>query len=106
MKKRSKPKLLIVDDERNTREVLEKFLRLDYDVTLAEDGQVGLNVLKRNNYDVVLTDMQMPGAGGMDILNAVLAKDTPFPCIVFTAYGSVETAVEVRSVPPVHLQLA
>ena len=93
MKKKIKPRLLIVDDERNTREVLEKFLRLDYHVTLAEDGQVGLNLLKRNDYDVVLTDMQMPGAGGMDILAAVLQKENSFPCIVFTAYGSVELAV-------------
>lgn len=92
-KKNNKPKLLIVDDERNTREVLEKFLRIDYNVTLGEDGGVGLNLLKRNDYDVVLTDMQMPGAGGMDILNAVLAKEKSCPCIVFTAYGSVEVAV-------------
>ena len=94
MAKKKKPHLLIVDDERNTREVLEKFLRIDYKVTLAEDGQIGLNLLKRNDYDVVLTDMQMPGAGGMEILNAVLSKEEPFPCIVFTAYGSVELAVE------------
>ncbi len=93
MKRKNKPKLLIVDDERNTREVLEKFLRLEFDVTLAEDGNVALNLLKRNDYDVALTDMQMPGASGMDVLQAILSKEKTCPCIVFTAYGSVETAV-------------
>ncbi len=98
MAKKNKPRLLIVDDERNTREVLEKFLRIEYNVTLAEDGQVGLNLLKRNDYDVVLTDMQMPGAGGLDILDAILKKENPFPCVVFTAYGSVEVAVNAMKI--------
>ena len=41
--KKNKPSILIVDDERGTREVLAKFLRADYEVTLAEDGEIGLN---------------------------------------------------------------
>ena len=47
--KKNKPSILIVDDERGTREVLAKFLRADYEVTLAEDGEIGLNLLKRNH---------------------------------------------------------
>ena len=42
--KKNKPSILIVDDERGTREVLAKFLRADYEVTLAEDGEIGLNL--------------------------------------------------------------
>lgn len=93
MKKKGKPEILIVDDERNTREVLVRLLRMDYELTLAEDGQIGLNILKRNNYDLVITDLRMPGADGMEVLKAVLSKEPSPPCIVITAYGSIENAV-------------
>ncbi len=92
--KKNKPSILIVDDERGTREVLAKFLRADYEVTLAEDGEIGLNLLKRNHYDLVLSDIRMPGATGMKILETTLKMTPPPPCILFTAYGSIETAVE------------
>jgi len=88
------PKVLIVDDERNTREVLGRFLRPNYDITLAEDGGIALNILKKNEFDLVLTDLRMPGADGLAILDAVLKKTPSCPCIVFTAYGSIETAVD------------
>ena len=86
--------ILIVDDERGTRDVLGRFLRAKYQVTLAEDGQIGLNLLARKKFDLVLTDIRMPGATGMAILEATLKMDPPPPCILFTAYGSIESAVE------------
>ena len=89
-----KPSILIVDDERGTRDVLNRFLRMKYDVTTAEDGIMGQNLLKRNPYDLVLTDIRMPGADGMTVLETALAKENPPPVIIFTAYGSIETAVE------------
>ncbi len=94
VKKDNRPTVLLVDDERGTREVLAKFMAPDYRVTLAEDGQIGLNLLDRNDYDLVLTDIRMPGADGFDILKRTLMKPDPPPCIMFTAYGSIETAVE------------
>jgi DNA-binding NtrC family response regulator len=94
MKKNNKPEILIVDDERNTREIMGRFLRANYNVTLAEDGTIGLNILKHNDFDIVLTDLRMPGADGMEVLKAVLEKKSPPPCIMITAYGSVESAVE------------
>lgn len=94
MKKNRKYSILIVDDERNTRSVLERFLRGKYDVTLAEDGLRALNILKKNNFDLLLTDLRMPGADGMQVLQAALKKNPPPTCIVFTAYGSIENAVE------------
>lgn len=93
-KKNSKPAVLLVDDERGTREVLAKFMRLDYNVTLAEDGEAGLNLLERNHYDLVLTDIRMPRADGFQILKKAQEKENPPPCIMFTAYGSIETAVD------------
>ena len=93
-KPNSKPSILIVDDERGSREVLARFLRPEYDVTTAEDGEIGVNLLSRNHYDLVLTDIRMPGAGGFDVLKKTLSLPDPPPCILFTAYGSIDTAVE------------
>ena len=93
-RKEKRPAILLADDERGTREVLAKFLRMQYDVTLAEDGGIALNLLDRNNYDLVLTDIRMPGADGLAVLRKTLEKDPAPPCILFTAYGSIETAVD------------
>lgn len=93
-KQEPRPAVLIADDERGTREALARFLRPNYEVTLAEDGETGLNLLARNNYDLVLSDIRMPGANGMTLLDAALKKNPPPPCILFTAYGSIEAAVE------------
>lgn len=93
-KKDDRPTVLLIDDERGTREVLAKFMKLDYNVTIAEDGEVGLNLLERNDYDLVLTDIRMPLADGFDILAKAMTKANPPPCIMFTAYGSIETAVD------------
>ena len=92
-KKEGRPSILIADDERGTREALARFLRPNYEVTLAEDGQIGMNLLARNNYDLVLSDIRMPGADGLTSLDAALKKNPPPPCILFTAYGSIEAAV-------------
>ncbi len=94
MKRTERPAILLADDERGSREVLAKFMAFDYNVTLAEDGEVALNLLERNNYDLVLTDIRMPGADGFDVLKKTLQKENPPPCIIFTAYGSIEAAVD------------
>lgn len=93
-KKDVRPTVLLVDDERGTRDALSKIMMLDYKVTTAEDGEVGLNLLERNDYDLVLTDIRMPGADGFAILEKVLSKTNPPPCIMLTAYGSIESAVD------------
>lgn len=91
--KKKKHTLLIVDDERNTRDALRRYFSKDFDITTAEDGVIAMNLLNNNNYDLVLTDLKMPGAGGMSVLDATLGKTPPPTCIVFTAYGSIKTAV-------------
>jgi len=87
--------ILIIDDERGTREAMGKFLRPDYDVTLAEDGEIGINLINRNHYDLILSDICMePGPSGLDVLETALKCTPSPPCILFTAYGSIETAVD------------
>ncbi len=85
--------ILIVDDEKGTRDVLARYLGRRFAVTAAEDGAVALELLKKRDFDLVLTDLRMPGADGMSVLEATLGKAKKTPCVVFTAYGSVENAV-------------
>ena len=89
-----KPKILIIDDERNTREGLQEALCDDYDVQLADDGQKGLEVLKNHPVDIVLTDLRMPGLDGMAFIREVNSWPNPPLIIMLTAYGSIQTAVE------------
>ncbi len=91
----NKPHLLIVDDERNTRNVLERFLRLKYQVTQAKNGLEAIELFKGNSFDLILTDLKMPGADGMAVVLASKELNPSPPCIVATAYGSIETAVDV-----------
>ena len=89
-----KPAILIVDDERNTREGLARALRRHYDIHLAESGMAALNLLDTHPVDAVLTDLRMPGMDGLTLVRRVLARDPQPVCILLTAYGNVETAVE------------
>ncbi|NMA45825.1 MAG: sigma-54-dependent Fis family transcriptional regulator [Lentisphaerae bacterium] len=93
-----KPLILIIDDERNTREGLRGALADQYDVLLAEDGLRGLALLQQHDVDIVLTDLRMPGMDGMDFTRKVAGMDNPPLIIMLTAYGSVQTAVEAMKV--------
>jgi DNA-binding NtrC family response regulator len=89
-----KPTLLIVDDEKPTREGLRAALEDRYEVYVAEDAATGLDLLEREHFDVLLTDFRMPGEDGMKLI--LRAKSLPSPpiCILMTAYGSEELAVQ------------
>jgi two-component system, NtrC family, response regulator AtoC len=90
----AKPVILIVDDEKNTREGLARALRGDYAVAEAENGLRALEWLESHHADVVLSDLRMPGMDGMTLLSRLLARDPKPVLILLTAYGSIETAVE------------
>ncbi|MDD4540532.1 MAG: sigma 54-interacting transcriptional regulator, partial [Lentisphaeria bacterium] len=93
-----KPLILIIDDERNTREGLRGALADQYDVLLAEDGLRGLALLKEHAVDIVLTDLRMPGLDGMDFTRKAASMENPPLIIMLTAYGSVQTAVEAMKI--------
>ncbi len=88
------PSLLIVDDERHTREGLQEFLEDDYDVYVAASADEAFNMLEVEDFDVVLTDLRMAGKSGMKVIDKALSRPKPPITIMMTAYGSVETAVE------------
>jgi two-component system response regulator AtoC len=87
--------VLIVDDEAHMRRVLEIMLRqLGYRSLSATDGRQALEVLEREQVDLILTDLRMPVLDGMGLLEAMVARRLVVPTIVMTAQGSIETAVQ------------
>ncbi len=89
-----KPTLLIVDDEKTTREGLRAALENRYDVYLAEDAKAATELLERENFDALLTDFRLPGEDGMKLIARAKSLPKPPVCILMTAYGSEELAVD------------
>src|SRR4051812_23869 len=87
-----KPMLLIVDDEKTTREGLRAALEDRYDVYLAEDAKAALNLLEQEHFDVLLTDFRLPNEDGMKLIARAKSLPKPPICILMTAYGSEEVA--------------
>jgi two-component system response regulator AtoC len=96
------PTILIVDDERNTREGLQRALQDRYDVLLAEDSHKAVQTLESTPVDVMLTDLRMPGGDGMGLVRRALSLSNPPVCIVMTAYGSIENAVQAMQAGAYH----
>ena len=89
-----KPTLLIVDDEKPTREGLRAALEDRYDVYVAEDAAVGMSLLEQEHFDVLLTDFRLPNEDGMKLIARAKSLSKPPVCILMTAYGSEELAVQ------------
>src|SRR6267142_1525920 len=88
------PTLLIVDDERTQREGLRAALQDRYDVYLAEDAKSAMELLERDHFDVMLTDFRLPNEDGMKLIARAKSLSKPPICILMTAYGSEELAVD------------
>jgi DNA-binding NtrC family response regulator len=89
-----KPTLLIVDDEKPTRDGLRAALEDRYDVYVAEDAKAGMELLERENFDVLLTDFRLPNEDGLKLIARAKSLARPPICILMTAYGSEELAVD------------
>lgn len=88
------PTVLIVDDEKHTREGLQQALSENYDVTVAASADEAFNLFDAQPFDVVLTDLRMPGKSGLKIIDKVLSLPNRPAVLMMTAYGNVEMAVE------------
>jgi len=87
--------ILIVDDEKNYPPVIGAILKEEgYETLAANSGPEALEILKNSDVDLVLTDMKMPGMGGIELMERIQALDPELPVIMMTAYGTVEKAVE------------
>ncbi len=89
-----KPVILIVDDEKSARDGLVRALRKDYRVFAAENGAIALEMLAAHKIDVLLSDVRMPGMDGISLMQRALKNNPELMCIILTAYGDVELAVE------------
>jgi two-component system, NtrC family, response regulator PilR len=88
-------RVLVVDDERSMREFLEILLKREgYQVKSAQNGLKAMEVFEREPFDVVLTDLKMPGMTGIELLERVKARAPQTEVIVFTAYQTIETAID------------
>src|SRR5579872_559741 len=88
------PTLLIVDDEKTQREGLRSALEDHFDVYLAEDAKTAMELLEKDHFDVLLTDFRLPQEDGMKLISRAKSLSRPPVCILMTAYGSEELAVE------------
>ena len=91
----SLPLLLIVDDERTTREGLNAALEDHFDIYLAQDLKSAIRLVEEENFDVILTDLRMSGKeDGFDLIRRAKSRPHPPVCILMTAYGSEDVAVD------------
>jgi two-component system response regulator PilR (NtrC family) len=90
-----KIRVLIADDEQTFRETFSKVLREEgYEVTAASDGLEAIDAIRKSPFDVVILDIQMPGADGIKVLREVMSLRPDTRVIMITAFGTVEMAVE------------
>jgi len=89
------PKILIIDDEELIRETLRDILEHEgYQVEEASDGQMGINLIKKNSFDLILCDIKMPKVDGMEVLEKSMESAPDVPVIMISGHGTVETAIE------------
>src|SRR5476649_672025 len=88
------PSVLIVDDEKHTRGGLQQALAEHYDVSVASNADEAFNLIDAQEFDVILTDLRMPGKSGLKIIDKALGLPTKPAVLLMTAYGNIETAVE------------
>ena len=88
------PSVLIVDDEKHTREGLQQALAENYDVSVAASADEAFNLMDAQPFDVVVTDLRMPGKSGLKVIDKALALPQKPAVLMMTAYGNIEMAVE------------
>ncbi len=89
------PVVLVVDDEASIRRTLREILEYeDYAVEEAEDGEVALDKLRADRFDVVLLDVKMPKKDGMEVLDAIAKEKIDVPVVMISGHGTIDTAVD------------
>src|SRR5579864_8078930 len=86
-------RILVVDDKENIVKLLERVLGESHEVTTAQDGQRAISLMASRDFDVVLTDLRMPGADGFEVLRVAKARAPHTEVVMMTAYATVQDAV-------------
>lgn len=88
-------KILLVDDDKNLLRVVSYHIEeLGFEVTPVDSAELALEAMSEESFDLVITDLRMPGIGGLELLERVRSFDSEIPVIVLTAYGTIDRAVE------------
>jgi two-component system nitrogen regulation response regulator NtrX len=88
-------KILVIDDEKAIRRSIKEILEFEgHKVEEAEDGQMGMNMSLKGNYDVILTDIKMPKMDGMELLQKLGEANVQSTVLIMSGHGTIETAVE------------
>jgi DNA-binding NtrC family response regulator len=88
------PSVLIVDDEKHTREGLQQALQEHYDVSVAASADEAFNLMEAQEFEVIVTDLRMPGKSGLKVIDKALTLVNKPAVLMMTAYGNIESAVE------------
>jgi DNA-binding NtrC family response regulator len=89
------PRILLIEDDLRTASALKKVLQAEgYGVDLAERGDDGLTQATTRSFDLVLTDLRLPGVSGMELAARLHAAKAKLPIIMMTAHGTTDTAIE------------
>jgi len=90
-----RPRILVVDDEATIRDLLSKTLALaEYDVDLAPDGRAALDRLRMIPYDLLITDLKMPGVDGLTVIREARRLKADLPVIIITGFSNEASAIE------------
>jgi len=90
-----RPRILVVDDEQAVRDLLAKTLTMaDYDVDTAGDGPAAIDRLRAVTYDLLITDLKMPGMDGLSVIREARKINAELPVVVITGYSTEASAIE------------
>lgn len=91
----ARPRILVADDEASIRELLQKTLALaDYDVDVASDGRSALERVRASTYDLLITDLKMPGADGLTVIREARRYRPDLPVIIITGFSTEASAID------------
>ncbi|MDI9425919.1 MAG: diguanylate cyclase [Spirochaetota bacterium] len=91
---KTRGRILLIDDDQNVTKVVKKFLeRVGHSVDTAASGEEGIRLIGGNQYDMVITDIYLPGMDGMAVLDKIKSINPELDIVVITGYGSIESAV-------------
>ena len=90
-----RPRILVVDDEEAVRDLIARSLSsAEYDVDTAEDGATAVERLQANDYDLLITDLKMPGMDGLSVIREARRKSADMPIIIITGFSTEASAIE------------
>jgi len=90
-----RPRILVVDDEQAVRDLVAKTLAMaDYDVETVADGPTAIERLRTNDYDLLITDLKMPGMDGLSVIREARRQSADLPIIIITGFSTEASAIE------------